>query len=514
MRLPTLGTTGLRREMIGELAGINQQKQINSNQFSDMKNMSTRYYPAIATRAARGEVIAELQSPHGLYWKNGLAYVDGTNLYYNGAVVAQVSDTEKTLVGMGAYICVWPDKIVYNTSSGEVTQIEKTWAQSSSATIAPVSDASTFIKITCAGINTNFQAYDSVVIAGCSQSSLNGSKVIQEIGTDYIVVIGDVTSSVTQASGLTVQKKAPDMDYITEFDNRLWGCSSANHEIYASKLGDPTNWNAFEGISTDSYAATVGSDGDFTGAVTHLGYVLFMKEDSILKVYGNKPSNIQITTMPLRGVAAGCAKSICIVNETLFYASRNNICRYDGALPSSVSDEITEEYTEAVGGQYKNKYYCSIHFEDGWRMMVYDTEKNIWDAEDHVRALYMAYGEGKLYYIDAAGRLRTVEDEDQEETVEWMLQSGDLIEGTPNRKKLVKLQLMLELESGAWADVFFQSGKEKLWTRLQTIHASDKESYMIPLIPHRATRYRYKIEGKGQVKLYGIAKYIKDGSGK
>lgn len=147
-------------------------------------------------------------------------------------------------------------------------------------------------------------------------------------------------------------------------------------------------------------------------------------------------------------------------------------------------------------------------------MMVYDTEKNIWDAEDHVRALYMAYGEGKLYYIDAAGRLRTVEDEDQEETVEWMLQSGDLIEGTPNRKKLVKLQLMLELESGAWADVFFQSGKEKLWTRLQTIHASDKESYMIPLIPHRATRYRYKIEGKGQVKLYGIAKYIKDGSGK
>ena len=82
-----------------------------------------------------------------------------------------------------------------------------------------------------------------------------------------------------------------------------------------------------------SYTATVGSDGDFTGAITHLGYVLFFKEDVIHKLYGSKPSNTQITTMPLRGVAKGCEKSLGIVNETLYYAARNNICSYEGAMP-------------------------------------------------------------------------------------------------------------------------------------------------------------------------------------
>lgn len=34
------------------------------------------------------------------------------------------------------------------------------------------------------------------------------------------------------------------------------------------------NWNCFEGIATDSYAASVGSDGDFTGCIGHMGYRL------------------------------------------------------------------------------------------------------------------------------------------------------------------------------------------------------------------------------------------------
>ena len=32
----------------------------------------------------------------------------------------------------------------------------------------------------------------------------------------------------------------PKMDFITEHNNRLWGCSSANREIYCSKLGSAT----------------------------------------------------------------------------------------------------------------------------------------------------------------------------------------------------------------------------------------------------------------------------------
>ena len=67
------------------------------------------------------------------------------------------------------------------------------------------------------------------------------------------------------------RRSVPEMDFVIESGNRLWGCKygvvdgKAVNEIYASKLGDFKNWNCYAGRSTDSYVATRGSDGPFTG---------------------------------------------------------------------------------------------------------------------------------------------------------------------------------------------------------------------------------------------------------
>lgn len=86
-----------------------------------------------------------------------------------------------------------------------------------------------------------------------------------------------------------LERRVPDMDYLTECDNRVWGCSNKENVIYACKLGDPTNWFSYRGIAADSYAVTVGSDGAFTGAATCMGYALFFKENTLHKLYGSKP---------------------------------------------------------------------------------------------------------------------------------------------------------------------------------------------------------------------------------
>ena len=65
----------------------------------------------------------------------------------------------------------------------------------------------------------------------------------------------------------------PELDFLCENENRLWGCKGDT--IYASKLGDPFNWNVFDGVSTDSYAVDVGSAGDFTGCFAYRGYPVF-----------------------------------------------------------------------------------------------------------------------------------------------------------------------------------------------------------------------------------------------
>lgn len=277
-RLPYLTTAPKETSrQIGNFLGLNTGAVIDENEFADMVNMSSDCFPAISTRKHRGETLKKLSKPHGLYFKNGLIYVDGTGLYYKDEKIADVEDSDKHIIGIGAFIIVFPDKVMYNTSTGELQSLEATWRQGAKASFAQTAKGSTMVKITCTGIGTAFKRFDGVEITGCTNEGFNRTTVIQEIADDYIVIIGDLTEGFSQDTGLAISRKVPDMDFVCENGNRLWGCSSANHEVYASKLGDAANWNAFEGISTDSYAATIGSDGDFTGCLSHMGYVLFSR---------------------------------------------------------------------------------------------------------------------------------------------------------------------------------------------------------------------------------------------
>lgn len=514
MRLPYLGETSNQKKTIGIFGGINQSAVINENEFADMKNMCSEHYPAIGPRKPRGEALKELEKPNGLHHNNALAWVDGTSFWYDGEEVGTVSDSEKQMVSMGAYIVVFPDKKVYNTHTGEWTEIEQSWQQEETATFAPTITTSTFIKISCTGIGEKFNKGDGVEISGCTNEDFNKSVVIQSIEEDAIVIIGDLTEEFSQENGLVITRKAPDLDFVTESENRVWGCNSANHEVYASKLGDPLNWNCFEGISTDSYAATVGSEGDFTGMTTHLGYVLFFKEQMIHKVYGNKPSNIQINSYPGRGVKKGCEKSICVINETLYYASGDGICAYDGSMPYLISQNLKRAYEEAVGCQKSGRYYVSLRMGDAWEVYAYDANHQLWHREDSSQFQAVCYANGEMYYIDEENVLRTVSDDENDERVFWYLESGDQEDGTLDKKKLHKLQFLLELEEGSCAELYMKYGNEPLWEKVKTITAPSKRAFQIHLRPHRCTHYRWKLEGYGDMKLYGVAKEYEVGTGR
>ena len=512
--LALINNVATQKKTIGTFGGINENEVINENEFAEMKNMSSDLYPAIGPRPARGEVIAKLQKPNGTHYNNGLIWVDGTDFYYKGNLVGTVEDSEKQMVSMGAYVLVWPDKRIYNTSTGEWKSIEKSWTQSAQATIGPTVSASTFIKIKCSGIGSEFAQGDGVEISGCTNSGMNKSAVIQSRDTDYIVVIGDVEKEFTQDSGLTIKRKAPDMDYMTELDNRVWGCSSKNHEVYACKLGDPCNWNCFEGISTDAYAATIGSDGDFTGAATHLGYVLFFKEDMIHKVYGSKPSNIQINSYPARGVKKGCSRSLAIVNATLMYASCDGICGYDGGMPYLISQNIQNGYTGAAGGVCRGKYYVSLERSDGSCLYVYDAEKSLWHKEDGTVLKMPTAGAHELYFLDADGQIRPVCSDQKESKIQWRLESGDLLDGSLDKKRLHSLQFLLDLERGSYIEVYLKYDGEPLWISLKTFTALTKQTFRISVRPRRCNHYRYKLVGVGPGKLYGFGKTYTVGSGR
>ena len=120
-------------------------------------------------------------------------------------------------------------------------------------------------------------------------------------------------------------------------------------------LGDFRNWNVFEGLSTDSYALTVGSGGEFTGAAAYMGYPHFFTENAIHKVYGEYPSLYSLRSLTCPGVQKDCGDSVAAAGGILYYKSRRGIYAYDGSLPTFVGDALgTDVYDCAVGGSERN----------------------------------------------------------------------------------------------------------------------------------------------------------------
>lgn len=119
-----------------------------------------------------------------------------------------------------------------------------------------------------------------MTIAGAAAHEGNNQTIIiREIDGDYLRFYENsfTINEGGDAETLTISRDVPDMDFICENENRLWGCKEDT--IYSSKLGDPFNWNVFDGLSTDSYAVNVGSAGDFTACCSYLGYPVFFKEE-------------------------------------------------------------------------------------------------------------------------------------------------------------------------------------------------------------------------------------------
>ena len=490
----------------------------------------------------------------------------------------EAKDCPKRLVSMGAYVIVLPDKKYINTldltdfgdieasyesnspvifqlctidgneytdvtiSSSEPENPENLdyWIDTSStphslkqysaSSSIWVQIATTYIKISATGIGKAFNQYDGVKISGIIDESLqdlNANMVVWAKGDDYIVVVGVLDTTITQdvADGIiTIERKMPAMDFIIESENRLWGChyGVANNgdvvnEIYACKLGDFKNWNCFMGISTDSYAASCGTDGQFTGAITHLGYPLFFKENCLHKVYGNYPANYQIQTTACRGVQKGCSNSLAIVNEVLYYKSRNAVCAYDGSLPVEMSTSLGEiSYSDAVACGHGNKYYISMKDTEGvYHLFVYDTSKGMWHKEDNTQADFFCSCRNELYYVDRNGKsIKTIfgSGETESAPVEWVAETGVIGTNSPDKKYCSRLSVRMSLDIGSLVRFYVQYDSNGEWEHLFTMEGKNLRSFTVPVRPKRCDHFKIRIEGEGEAKIYSITKTLEQGS--
>lgn len=401
--------------------------------------------------------------------------------------------------------------------------------------------ATCYVKISSPGIGKPFEKYDGINISGLKDtvlidanteeeiapgdiSPLEGAAIVWDKGDNYIVVVGMLDAVRTISNEVTISRKMPNLDFVVESENRLWGCRygvAANgdivNEIYASKLGDFKNWNCYMGLSTDSYTASVGTDGQFTGAITLPGTVLFFKENCIHKVYGNFPANFQIQTTVCRGVQKGCERSLAMVNEIVFYKAKHAVCAYDGSLPTEISGPLGEErYKNAVAGAHGNKYYISMEDMSGkYHLFVYDTSKGMWHKEDDLRADAFCSCREELYCIDHdSGDIITMlgSGEQIRRQVDWMVETGPIYMEMPDMKYLTRLLIRMSVEMGGRFRIFLQYDSFGAWELQFAGKSTSTRSFSMPIRPRRCDHFRLRIEGEGDARIYSITKTIEQGS--
>ncbi len=579
-----------KTDSIVQFTGLNQTNECVNTEMRKMHNMSLRNYPHLSTRQRRYISSLNFTDVRGMLGGESLyiATKTGVTIISKDGQATTISGTlsndPKTIVKMGKYVCIFPDKKIilsnglfnlestyttdavtfsladnkgqaityhdaayyeeHDPQNGDylLTEVDgKSELQQYSSTSGTwVIITTAYIMITATNIGSSFSAGDGVKISlnlgSNTWSEVDNILPNEENGVHYATYpIKDVSTNAITISGLLlatkaltsvtfkVERKVPDMAYVTEAMNRLWGCNSDGTEIYASKLGDPANWNCFEGISTDSWAVTIGSEGKFTGAITYLGYPTFFKERSLIKIAIASNGAHQTKETVCRGVQDGCARSMTVVNEILFYKAQTDIVAYDGSLPQTVSKKLGDlsNFESCIGGRNKDCYYIlGKKKENGsykYIMYIYDAVKGFWVEEDDKAYSYLATWnnicagviEDKLHLFDSGSAL-SVTGEDYSK-VSWSFETDKMDYFTADAKYIHRIVVKAGMEEKACARVWI-SYDNLPYTRLFEMRSIGTKIYPLTIIPRRCDRFSLKFEGSGNVTINQIYKFFETGS--
>ena len=406
----------------------------------------------------------------------------------------------------------------------------------------------------CKGIGSAFAPGDCIRVSGIDPGTYSGLNVgdnpsdgvyreVLVTGENYIVLDayapaeahGIMNDTPPAVGYVKAAMDIPDMDYVIEAQNRLWGCKYGTvngklvNEIYASALGRFDVWRKYAGVSTDSYAASVGSDGRWTGAVNYQGYPLFFKEDRMHKVYVSASGAHRIQEYTMRGVQPGGAKSLAVVNGVLFYKARDCVCAYDGSgAPTDVSEKLNLDSlsypgsTTSIAAAYRDKYYLYLQMNTppGSRLLVLDTRRGAWYRENLPIGSITDFTEHFGSLLCAAGGIEEIAHDNQVSTigdtkegdVAWSCETGLIGYSTVEQKYVSRFNIRMSLARDAYMDVLVQYDSDGVWHNQGRIQGAGTRTFMLPVRPRRCDHFRIRLEGSGNVRIYSFAKIFEAGS--
>ena len=365
------------------------------------------------------------------------------------------------------------------------------------------------------------QAHDTVLIEPEDLVSEEIAKVIggwhylynvlHEADGLYIVISGimDDLHAEEDQGRIDAYNRLPTMDFVVEAGNRLWGCRYSEedgiNEIYASALGDPANWHVYQGLSTDSWTASRGTAAPFTGAAVLNGCPLFFRAESLEKVFPSASGAHQIATYDLEGVQERSADSLVVIEDRLYYKSRQGVMLFGGTMPQRISPQFGEWlFSGATAARHGRRYCISMTRSDGVRMcMVYDLATGDWHVEDEAWEGKAITWEDRLYYIED-GQLLVMDGTDSSDGVSWWAETQPITHDLPEHRWISYLRLRFRLETGASCRVLI-SYDDGPWIPKGALRGNLLHTQELGIWPMRCDHFRLRLEGTGGCELYSVS---------
>lgn len=502
--MPYLTPYTQERRAIYQFTGYDSRDRIADGASREMQNLSHDAFPCITPRQPR-KLIQTFDAPTALFWKGQkMIVVDGTKFLVDGEQKGTVTAGKKQMVAMHTKVLVWPDKVYYDTASDAFEQMDIT----QTAAVATFTNSTLTLDT-----EVKFQKGDGVKITGCKEEQNNRFVVIEEVDGKKITVLRDTFQHGEPGSeqpenwtesNIKLERTAPELEFVCQKDNRLWGVY--DNAIACSKLGDPLNWMVFAQLSTDSWEATVGTDGAWTGIAAYGSHIVAFKEHTIHKVYGQKPTNFQVQTVNLDGVQSGCEKSIINLNETLFYLSRSGLMAYAGGIPDMIGEPLGTGLTDAACGYMGDRLYLSAKKDGKPNLFVYDTSLGVWMREDDTLVTEFAPYLGQLYWLSGKEVWSAT---GGDALVEWSVQLGRFEEVYGEKKIISRLFVLADMEPGADMLVEMQTDGGE-WKTVS--HQRESGHRRIPIIPVRCMYFAVRLSGHGKVVIRSVVRRMREGS--
>ena len=550
-------------ERIIEFRGLNRKAFVEEGEMSDMKNLTSDNYPLLCPRKLRGqlELPSDVKEPLKIMTKyERIAMIakkndDSIAFYYNGIEVPSVTglSEETDMVAINTKICFFPQKSYLTLLRGSSAVSIGAFGYLDNSIATTEDDPNWSVTITSEDAQVTlpsdhgFKDSDAITLSGYLAYSVGGvpqtpkainvSCIIEKV-TDTVLYLpresfieltgeGAEDVSIQGESGdeyvpAMVKRSSPDLEHVIEWNNRLWGASDSDNTIYACKLGDPTNWQYYQGTGLDSYYAQQGTDENWTGSAAYSGHLIFFKPNSMTKIYGTAPSNYQITNTFCYGVEVGSNKSVAIVNDTVFYKSSIGIMAYDGGTPYSISDRFNINFGDVVGGTEGRKYYASIKTEDNkYELMVLDVDKGLWHKEDDVRFRSCCTLDGRLYFIEDVGtddfekdKIYIINPESATETKlqrDWVATFGAFDELIEDQKIYSRMSLRFIAQPGTKIIIYIKMDDGE-WEIVKKFEYAGTGGETVPIVPRRCDRFFIKVTGTGDCEIKSLTRRFRRGS--